>query len=132
MLNLSLDQSATLATFFLICHWNLNSVSAQNYAKVFLLQAFIILFVFQKPSDDSNLGISVYTLVRSDHSPNNKRGGVCIYCKSFLPLRILNVQYLRESICFELKIGDKTCSCLFLYKSPSQSQDDLETFTKNL
>ena len=58
------------------------------------------------PSDDSNLEISGYTLVCSDHPSNNKRGGVCIYYKGFLPLRILNVQYLQESICFELKIFD--------------------------
>ena len=49
------------------------------------------------PSDDSNLGISGYTLVRSDHPSNSKRGGVCIYYKSFLPLRILNVQHLQEN-----------------------------------
>ena len=58
------------------------------------------------PSNDSNLEISGYTLVRSDHSSNNKRGGFCICYKRFLPLRILNVQYLQESICFELKIFD--------------------------
>ena len=52
------------------------------------------------PSDDSCLEISGYTLVRTDHPSNNKRGGVCICYKSFLPLRILNVQYLQESICF--------------------------------
>ena len=42
-----------------------------------------------------------------------------------------NVQYLQESICLELKIGDKTCSFLSLYKSPSQSQDNFKTFTEN-
>ena len=49
----------------------------------------------------------------------------------FLPLRILNVQYLQESICFELKIGDKNCNFSSLYRSQSQSQDDFETFTEN-
>ena len=83
-------------------------------------------------SDDNNLEISGYTLVRSDHHSNSKKGGVCIYYTSFLPLRILNVQYLQESICFELKIGDKTCNFLSLYRSPSQSQDNCETFTENL
>ena len=76
--------------------------------------------------------ISGYTLVRSDDPSNNKRGGVCIYYKSLLPLRILNIQYLQESIYFELKIGDKTCNFLCLYRSPSQSQHDFETFTENL
>ena len=39
---------------------------------------------------------------------------------------------LQESICFELKTGDKTCDFLSLYRSPSQSQDDFEAFTENL
>ena len=38
------------------------------------------------PSDDNNLEIPGYALVRSDYPSNNKRGGVCIYYKSFLPL----------------------------------------------
>ena len=42
-------------------------------------------------TDDNNLEISGHTLVRSDGPSNNKRGGNCIYYKSFLPLRILNV-----------------------------------------
>ena len=81
-------------------------MSAHNYDKVFLLKAYIAIHKFDvicisetyldssSPSDDSNLEISGYTLVRSDHPSNNKRRGVCIYYKRFLPLRILNVQYL--------------------------------------
>ena len=49
-----------------------------------------------------------------------------------LALRILNVQYFQASICFELKIGEKTCNFLSLYRFPSQSQDNFETFTENL
>ena len=75
--------------------------------------------------------ISGHTLVRSDKTSNSKRGSVCIYYKGFLPLGILNVQHLQKSICFELKIGDKTCNFLSLYRSPSQSQDDFETVTEN-
>ena len=101
---------------FSICRWNLNSISALNYAKVFLLQAYMAVHKFDVicisetyldssiPSNDSNLEILGYTLICSDHSSNNKRGGFCIYYKRSLPLRILNVQYLQESICFELKI----------------------------
>ena len=64
---------------FSICHWNLNSISADNYAKVFLLKAYIaihkfdIIFISETyldsstPSVDSNLENCRYTLVRSDH-----------------------------------------------------------------
>ena len=86
-----------------------------NYAKVFLPKAYIAIHKLDiicisetyldssTPAVDSNLEIYGYTFVRSDHPSNNKRGSVCIYYKSFLPLRILNVQYLQEPICFELK-----------------------------
>ena len=73
--------------------------------------------------------ISGYTLVRSDHPSSNKR----IWCLYLLQkVFTFNVQYLQETICFELKIGGKTCNCLSLFRYPSQNQDDFETFTENL
>ena len=39
---------------------------------------------------------------------------------------------MQESICFELKVGDKNFDFLSLYKSPSQSKDDFDTFAENL
>ena len=77
-------------------------------------------------SDDDNLEVSGYNLMRSDNPFNNKGGGVSIYYKNFLPLRLLNVQYLQECINFELKIGGKTCNYMSLCKSPSQIQDEFE------
>ena len=61
---------------------------------------------FNTSPDDSNLEISCYNLIWSDHPSNNKQGGICIYYNHFLPLRILNVQYLQECINFEIKIGN--------------------------
>ena len=63
--------------------------------KFFLLKAYIAIHKFDiictsetyldssTPSDDSNLEISGYTLVRSDHSSNNKRGGGVFITKAF-------------------------------------------------
>ena len=83
-------------------------------------------------SDDDNLTISGYNLIRSDHPSNNKRGGVCICYKNFLPLRVLGIQYLQEYINFELNIGGKICNFISLYRSPSQTQDKFEKFINNL
>ena len=83
-------------------------------------------------SDDDNLAISRYNLIRSDHPSNNKRGGVCIYYKNFLPLRVLGIQYLQECINFELNTGGKICNFIFLYKSPSETQDEFGNFIDNL
>ena len=91
-----------------------------------------LLFVSQKhldstvPFDDDNLGISGYHLIRSDHPSNTKRGVVCLYCKNYLPLRVKECLKI-----FELKIGDRSCNFIALYRSPSQPQDDFETFSDN-
>ena len=73
---------------FSICHWNVNSVSARIFSKVFLLKVYISIHKFDvigKSSaflnsdtafDDDNLKIEVYNIVRSDHS---RRRGFCIY-----------------------------------------------------
>ena len=39
---------------------------------------------------------------------------------------------MQGSICFEIRIGDKTCNFLSIDRSASHSQDDFETFTENL
>ena len=72
-----------------------------------------------------------YSLVREDQPSNSKRDGACVYCKSSLPFREINVKYLKESISFELRIGGKCCKCSCLYRSPSQTQDKFETFLIN-
>ena len=73
---------------FSICHWNLNSITAHNYAKMLLLEAHIAAQKFdvvcisetyldsRNAYDDSNLEIAGYNLIRSDHPSNKKRGGV--------------------------------------------------------
>ena len=72
-------------------------------------------------------------MVRSDHPSNSKRGGACIYYKeTYIPLRVINVNYLNECIRFELNIGEKLCSFISLYRSPIQTQDEFDTFTDNL
>ena len=97
---------------FSVCHWNFNSIAALNYANVFFLKAYIAVYKFDIicisrtyldtsiTSDDDNLEILGYKFIRSDHPSSSKRGGVCIYYKSVLPLGILDIYYLQESIFF--------------------------------
>ena len=129
-----------------ICHWSLNGISAHNYTKLFLLKTYIAIHRLDiiclsetyldssTTSDDDNLAVLKYNLIRIDHPSNNKRGGVCIYYKNFLPLRVLSIQYLQECICknFELNIGGKICNFISLYRSLSQTQDEFEKFFDNL
>ena len=83
------------------------------------------------PLDDDNLEISGYTLVYSDHPSNTKRGGVCLYYKNNLSLRVINIGYLNECLTLELNVGGKTCNFVVLHRSLSQSQDEFENFSDN-
>ena len=112
------------------------------FTKVSLLSSYISVHKFdiiclsetyhnsEIPSDDENLEIPGYNLVREDHPSNSKHGGVCVYYKRLLPFRVINVKYLQESISFELRIGGKCCRFSCLYMSPSQTQDEFEFFLK--
>ena len=126
-----------------ICHWNLNSTSAQNFAKLHILKAYVTFHKFDIiylpetyldffiPFDYNDLEISGYNLIRSDHPSNSKRGDVCIYYKTFLPLRVCIISILDECRSSELKISDKFCHFVALYRSPSPSQDDVLSFSQN-
>ena len=129
---------------FSICHWNLNSITEHNYLKVSLLRAYISLHNFDvvcisetyldstTALDDENLHIAGYNLLRADHASNSKRGRVCVYYKSSLALRLIDVHYLQECLIFEILIGGKSCNFISLYRSPSQSSDSFEEFADNL
>ena len=129
---------------FSICHWNLNSISAHNFTKISLLTAYVLVHNFdiiclsetylnsEISTDDKNLEIPGYYLLRADHPSNNKRGGVCIFYRTNLPLRVLNISYLSECITFEISINNIVCCFIHLYRSPSQTQDEFQTFRSNL
>ena len=90
---------------FSICHWNLNSLVAHNFTKVALLKAYLSVQKFNifrisetylnsSITEDGSLRIPGYNLITSDHPSNNKRGGVAICYKYFLPLKLIGVNYL--------------------------------------
>ena len=124
-----------------ICHWNLNSISVHNFAKLSLLRPYVSIRKFDiiclsetyldSSTDDESLEISGYYLIRSDHPSNKKRGSICIYYKNLLPLKVTSVRLLEECISFDLIISNKLCCFVALYRSPSQSQDDFATFSDN-
>ena len=108
-----------------------SSISIHFCPQILYYLSLRILMNSKISADDKNLEIAGYKFVREDHSSNSKRGGVCVYYKSSLPFRVINVKYLQESISFELRIGGKCCKFSCLYRSPSQTQDEFETFLKN-
>ena len=78
------------------------------------------------PSDDENLEIAGYNLVvKITHLIVN-------VVESLFTIKAHSYfDYLQELISFELKIGGKCCKFSCLYRFPSQTQDEFETFLKN-
>ena len=75
-------------------------------------------------SSDDKLNISGYNMSRVDHLSGNRCKGVYIYYKESLPIKMLNINYIQECICFDLTIGSKRCTIVSLYRSASQFADE--------
>ena len=58
-------------------------------------------------------------------------GGICIYYKNFLPLKVTVVCLLEECIALYLIVSNKLCSFIALYRSPSEFQDGFATVSDN-
>ena len=82
-----------------------------NYDVICLSETYLDSSIL---SDNKNLEIPGYNLIRADHPSNSKRGGVCVYYRNSLPLKILDIFYLQECIFFEFKIGNKLCKIVSL------------------
>ena len=128
---------------FSMCHWNLSSLTAHNYLKVSYLRDYVAIKKFDvvclsgtyldsfNLSDDDNFNLPCYNVVRVDHPSNTKKGGVCIYIRNPLSLKVLDIKLLQECIDFEIKIADKTCNFVSLHRSTSHSKDEFESFADN-
>ena len=77
--------------YFSCCHWNVNSPIAHNMVKVSLLESYNTTHQYDficisgtyydssVESDNYDLRINGYKLIRMDYPLNTKRGGFCIY-----------------------------------------------------
>ena len=137
------SMSNALNQCFSICHLNFNSISTHMFTNVSLLSACIFVHKFDTiclsetylnseiPSDDENWEILRYNLAKEDQPSNSKLIGVCLYYKSSLSFKVINVKHLQNSISFELRIGGKCCQFSSFYRSPSQPQYEFEILLKS-
>ena len=100
---------------FSICHWNLSSIAAHNWSKISLWRAYNAIhnhdvclsethLNHDALSDNDNLKIPCYELIRFDHPAIQKRGGTCLYHKDFLPIKVNNISCLKELLNFSLSL----------------------------
>ena len=80
---------------------------------------------------DNLLEVDGYNLVRADHPDNIKRGGVCIYYKESLPVRVISLPYLKEDLVLEMNDNNKKMIVSVIYRSPSQNNREFDSFLLN-
>ena len=83
-----------------VCHWNLNSISVEDFSKLSQISTFLNVHQFDifcltetfldssVSLEDTKLAIEGYKLFRCDHASNLRRDGVCLYFKDHLPLTL--------------------------------------------
>ena len=82
-------------------------------------------------SDDDQLAFPGYNLIRADNPNKTKRGGVCIYYREALPVKVINVSILNECLVCVLSFGSRRVCLVNIYRTPSQSSNECDTFLLN-
>ena len=76
-------------------YFSLSHVIHFTNSKLSISQIYLITYLdFYIPLNDHNYELSGYTL--ADYPSNTKCGRVCLYYKNYLPLRVINIGYLKK------------------------------------
>ena len=120
--------------------WNLNSLPAHNFSKL-TLKAYNSIYKYDflclsetclsTAVPENLIDIEKYKLIRADHSDDIKIGGVCIYYKESLPVRVISLPYFKEALLLEMSYNNKNVMVSFMFRSPSQNNDEFNTFLSN-
>ena len=81
---------------------NFNGFSQFLVVKLYLNIHFICISETFFDSSVKNIQPNSYNLIRADHLSNTKRGGVCIFYKEALAVRIVNSLKFNECIVYEV------------------------------
>ena len=125
-----------------VCHWNLNSITAHDFSKLTQLKAYISTYKYDficlsetyldSTTPNNLIDIEGYNLVRADHPDDTKRGGVCIYYKESLPVRVINLPFFNEALLVEMSYKKTKVLVSVIYRSPSQSSNEFNLFLTHL
>ena len=78
--------------------------------------------------EEKPLIIDGYKLLHAGYPSDTRRGGVYIYHKESISVKVLNLSQLPECLVCEVSIQNKRGFLVVLYHSPSQSQDCFQMF----
>ena len=100
--------------------WNVNTIAKDNFQRVHLIEAHNSIFNYDLISicetslNDSiklpHILLNDYTFVHSKNPTNTRHGGVELFYKNSLPIKIRNDLSFDESIVVKLKFGWKKIS----------------------
>ena len=103
--------------FFTFMTWNVNSLSKDNFKRVDLIEAdnsnfnYDLIAICETSLNDSiklpDKLLNDYTFVPSENPTNTRHGGVGLFYKNSLPIKIRNDLSFEDSIVAELNFGQK-------------------------
>ena len=101
---------------FSLCRWNLNSITAHNFSKISLHEAYNVQQKFDRicisetyldssfANNDPRIKLPGYNVVTADNPNNAKRGGVSVCFKESLAVRSVTSLCLRACLLLEVFI----------------------------
>ena len=104
---------------FTCCDWDVNSLAANNMLKLSSIAAYNSIHKYDficisetyldssVQSDDRDISINGYNLIRADLPSNNKRGGVCIYYRESLAVQLVKTNYLNQCLLCEISFNNE-------------------------
>ena len=122
------------AGFLSFCNWNLNTLSKNDFSRITLLEAhntehnYDIISLCETSLDDKAEvpEMTGFKFHSCNHSDGNRSGGVGIFCKESLPLKIREDLFFSACIVCELIFGHKHIFFTVLYRNPKDKKDSVE------
>ena len=130
--------------FFTFCNWNLNSLAKDDFYRVKLLEAhnsihnYDFISICETSLNDTvylpDEMLENYTFMSCNSPSNTRRGGVGLFYKNDLPVKIRTDLSFEESIVIEVVFGRKNVFLTVIYKSPSycHGTPEFELFLNNI
>ena len=123
-------------SFFNFMSWNVNSIAKDNFERVRLIEAhnsiynYDLISAYETSLNDSvklpDILLTDYTFVQCNNPTNTRHGGVGLFYKNSLPIKIRNDLSFDESIVVELHFGRKNFFFTVVYRSPAYNHTSPE------
>ena len=131
------------SSFFTFCNWNLNSLSKDDFYRIHLLEAHNTVFNYDiislcETSLDESLKVKEnslpgYNFVSQNNPDGSKNGGVGMFYKETLPLKIRRDLSFDECLVSEINFGRKKIFFTVLYRNPKYkaASAEFKNFVQN-